>query len=100
MVLGPGRAYTIVVSKPEDRPTNAVRRCGVSWLDMGDGDGDQRSDYAALIMRNMLVSPDFAQAIQRVPEPGAEADVMGPYFPQSEYRSRAAFEGLGCPATG
>ena len=98
VVLGDRRSYTIVVSKPEDRPANAVRRCGVSWLDMGDGDGDRRSDYAALIMRNMLVSPTFARAIQRVGAPGEEAAVMGPYFPRSEYRSRAQFEALGCPA--
>jgi hypothetical protein len=96
IVLGERRRYTVVVSKPEDRPANAVRRCGVSWLDMGDGDGDRRSDYAVLIMRNMLVSRDFARAIQRVPEPGAEEEVMGPYFPRSQYMSRAGFEALGC----
>jgi hypothetical protein len=99
VALGAGRSYTIVVSKPEDRPGNAVRRCGVSWLDMGPGDGDQRSDYAALIMRNMLVAPDFAHAIQRVPDPRSAREVMGPYFPDSAYATKAAFEARGCPAT-
>jgi hypothetical protein len=92
------RAYTIVVSKPEDRPANALRRCGVSWLDMGRGDGDQRSDYAAIIMRNMLVSKDFAQAIQRVPDPRSAREVMGPYFPDAAYMAKATFEAKGCPA--
>lgn len=96
VALGPRRSYTIVVSKPEDRPANAVRRCGVSWLDMGDGDGDRRSDYAVLIMRNMLVAPTFAHAIQRVPSPTAAEAVMGPYFPRSGYVARAAFEARGC----
>jgi hypothetical protein len=96
LVLDDRRGYTIVASKAADRPRNATRRCGVSWLDLGQGDGAGRSDYAVLIMRNMLVADDFAQAIQRIPRPGAEQQVMGPYFPASEYTSRAAFEGRGC----
>ncbi len=96
LALGRRRAYTVVVSKPEDRPANARRRCGISWLDMGDGDGDQRSDYAVLIMRNMLVAPTFEHAIQRVPRPGSEPQVMGPYFPRAQYAERADVEALGC----
>ncbi|MEA2124029.1 MAG: hypothetical protein QOI80_811 [Solirubrobacteraceae bacterium] len=91
------RRYTIVVSKPADRPANARRRCGVSWLDIGQGDGVDRSDYAAIVMRNMLVSDTFAEAIQRIPTPAAAETVVGPYFPHSEYSSRADFEALGCP---
>jgi hypothetical protein len=90
------RDFTIVVSRPEDRPANAVRRCGVSWLDWGEGDGAGNPDYGALIVRNMLVAPDFAEAIQNVPRPGAEREVMGPYFPESEYSTKAEFEALGC----
>ena len=34
------RRYTIVVTRPEDRPSNATRRCGVGWVDWGErGDG-------------------------------------------------------------
>ena len=90
------RGYTIVASQAAARPRNATRRCGVSWLDLGQGDGAGRSDYAVLIMRNMLVAPDFAQAIQRIPRPGEEQQVMGPYFPDSQYMTRAAFEARGC----
>ena len=92
------RRYTVVVSKAADRPANARPGCGVGWLDWGErGDGAGNPDYALLIMRNMLVSPDFEQAIQRVPRPGAEADTMGPYFPAGAYTSKAAFEARGCP---
>ena len=63
---------------------------------MGEGDGDQRSDYAVLILRNMLVSPRFAHAIQRVPRPASEPQVMGPYFPRAQYAARADVEALGC----
>jgi hypothetical protein len=96
--LDPSRNFTVVVSRPEDRPANAVRRCGVSWLDWGAGDGAGNPDYGALIVRNMLVAPDFAEAIQNVPQPGAEREVMGPYFPESEYSTKADFEARGCAA--
>ena len=49
-------------------------------------------------MRNMLVSPEFRQAIQNVPRPGAEEATMGPYFPHASYYSRESFEALGCAA--
>ena len=92
-----GRDYTVVVSKKADRPANADSRCGVAWLEWperGDGVGD--AGYALLIMRNMLVTPSFAQAIQRVTEAGTEPDVMGPYFPQASYSSVEDFEARGC----
>ena len=94
------RDYTVVVSRAADRPRNARPRCGVGWLDWGErGDAAGRPDYGLLIMRNMLPAPSFAQAIQRVPAPGAERDVMGPYFPGSSYSSKSSFESLGCFAT-
>jgi hypothetical protein len=92
-----GREFTVVVSKPEDRPANATRACGVAWLDWGaNGDGAGDPDYAALILRNMLVDPDFPHAIQRVARPGTEAEVMGPYFPRADYMTREEFEARGC----
>jgi hypothetical protein len=47
-------------------------------------------------MRNMLVSPKFAHAIQRVARPSEEEAVMGPYFPRSDYMTREEFEARGC----
>jgi hypothetical protein len=93
------RRYTVVVSRAADRPANATRRCGVSWLDWGErGDGAGNPDYGFVIMRNMLVSPDFTQAIQNVPRPGAEEQTMGPFFPRSAYTTKDAFESRGCTA--
>jgi hypothetical protein len=92
-----GRNYTVVVSKAADRPANATRDCGVAWLDWGErGDGVGDPDYAVLIMRNMLVSPDFEHAIQRVERPTEEEAVMGPHFPRSQYTTREEFEARGC----
>jgi hypothetical protein len=92
-----GRRYTIVVSKRDDRPQNARAKCGVAWLDWGErGDGAGDPDYALLIMRNMLVDPNWDEAIQRVERPGEEADVMHEHFPRTRYATRKKFEARGC----
>ena len=90
--------YTIVVSTPEDRPANAIARCGATWLDWGaDGDGAGRPTQALLLMRNMLPDPSFSEAIQNIVVPGTEVQVMGDYLPTVTYTSPAAFEDGGCP---
>jgi hypothetical protein len=49
-----------------------------------------------VILRNMLPSSQFAQAIQNV-QVGQEQAVMGPYYPVGRYYSTtSAFEHLGC----
>ena len=98
--LRTGRRYTIVVSRPTDRPRNARRACGYEWLNFGRGerhpDGSGRPDLSFFYMRFMAPNPRWAQAPQRVTSPGQEAAVMGPYFPRSAYTSKAAFERRGC----
>lgn len=97
--------YTIVVSTPADRPRNAQKRCGVAWLNWGDGNGlpspYTRPTAGLLIVRNLIPDPGFMQAAQNIPAPGLPADVaatMGPYEPQLEYQSPAQFERRGCAA--
>ena len=69
----------------------------MAWLDWGErGDGAGDPDYALLIMRNMLVDPDWDEAIQRVERPSHEAEVMHEHFPRSEYATREEFEARGC----
>ncbi len=98
--LRSGRRYTLVVSRPADRPRNATPACGYRWLTFGAGenypDPAARSHVGTLYMRFMVANPSFAQAPQKVTRPGTEAAVMGPYFPRSQYTSRAAFERRGC----
>ena len=75
-------------------PANARARCGVAWLDWGErGDGAGDPDYGLLIMRNMLVSPSFQQAIQRVARPGEEAAVMGSRFPRASLHDARGVRG-------
>jgi hypothetical protein len=88
--------YTIVVSLPEDRPANAVERCGVAWLDFGKGDWLNRPDLVALVIRNQLPAPDFTEGIDKVLVPGTEQQVMGDYYPQSTNMTKEQFEALGC----
>ena len=89
--------YTIVTSRAEDRPSNAIERCGAAWVEWPvQGDGAGHPDDAFLIVRNTLPAPDFSEAIQNVSKPGDEASVMGPYLPTGEYMSRTDFEALGC----
>jgi hypothetical protein len=47
-------------------------------------------------MRNMLVDPNWDEAIQRVERPGEEADVMHEHFPRTRYATRKKFEARGC----
>ncbi len=84
------RTFTVVVSTPEDRPANARRRCGVTWIPFG------ARPTAALVMRNQLPDPSFDQAVQKVSEPGRERAVMGKHLPRGKYRSTESFERRGC----
>ena len=79
--------YKIVVSTPEQRPANATRRCGVTWMPWGP------QTQGLLIYRHMLPRPSFRRAIQRVREPGDERRALGPYFPRARYVSGS---GLDC----
>ncbi len=100
--LASGRRYTLVVSRPGDRPRNARPACGYRWLTFGKGenypDPAARSYVDTLYMRFMAADPSFRQAPQRIKTPGTEAAVMGAYFPRSQYTSKAAFEKRGCKA--
>jgi hypothetical protein len=97
--------YKIVISTPADRPSNATEKCGVKWLNWGDGDGastapnSNRPTAGLLVVRNLLPDPSFAEAAQNIPAPGYPAQVaatMGAYLPTLDYQSPAQFEAGGC----
>jgi hypothetical protein len=79
---------TVVVSDPEDRPAGAT-----NWLPWGGPYYD-----GLLIYRHMLPAQSFAEAIQNVPEGTPASEVMGDYFPQVAYCSKASFEAGGADA--
>jgi len=89
--------YTIVVSLPHDRPANATNACGVGWLNWGTiGDGYFRPTAGLLMIRNQMPAPTFHQAVEDVPTPGTEKQVMGDYLPTSSYQTPAQFAARGC----
>ena len=82
--------YTVAVSSAANRPANATRECGVTWLPTGP------LATAIVILRNMLPAAAFAEAVQRT-EPGTEEATMGAYYPRGTYyRTASAFEATGC----
>lgn len=91
--------YTVVVSRPHQRPANATYDCGVAWIEFppgGDGFGDLH--LARLVMRQTGPKETFANSVTNVTERGAEPEVMGDHYPQGEYMSKQDFENrFGCP---
>lgn len=95
--LDADRNYTIVVSRPEDRPTNATSENGVAWLEWsprGEGLDDPRNrpDFGMLLMRFMATNPSWKERPDNVTEPGMEQAVMGPYCPKGFYTTKEEFE--------
>ncbi len=105
--------YTVVISKPEDRPKNANTVCGVKWLNFGPGEGPvegsappNRSWEGVVYMRfmNALSGAQWPQSPKNIPQPTPEnpnnelTNVMGEYAPVPTYTSQAAYEATGCGA--
>ena len=82
--------FTVVMSEPGERPANARPECGVNWIAWGV------QPDSLLILRHMLPSVSFAQAIQRVSEVVTEQAVIGEYLPVGRHTTRAEFEARGC----
>lgn len=82
---------TVAVSTAADRPANATDACGISWLPWG------LDPKGIIYLRNMLPSPDFAQAVQNSSY-GTEQQTMGDFYPAgSYYPTPQAFEQqVGC----
>ncbi len=97
VIIDEDRNYTIVISKPENRPVNAISSCGVTWLNFGEnGDGAGNKSLAILILRNMLPNPEFKHAVQNIARVGDEKMIMGEYLPIPVYTTKQSFEANGC----
>lgn len=94
------RNFYVVVSRAPDRPSNATEACGVAWMEFGNGDGipGGSTDYGALINRHTGIGKDFHHSWFAATHPGGEERAMGDYLPKVlNYRSKEAFQALGCP---
>lgn len=104
--IQPDGKFLIVTSLLEDKPSNATSECGngfIEWSKDGDGFGiregrENHSGDGMLLVRNMLPSAGFNQAVQNTSTPGDEASIMGEFLPTAEYFTKAEFEALGCDA--
>jgi len=67
------RFFTLVVSRPADRPA-----CAKNWIAWGP------QTQGVMIYRHMLPDPGFSGAIQQASY-GAEQQSMGDYFPTARY---------------
>lgn len=99
--------YNVVVSRAEDKPSNADQACGRAWIEWkASGDGETApgapvdADFGWLWIRNMLVDPTFAEATQNTAHPGDEEAVMGDYLPEVTYLDPADVELSGCSFSG
>lgn len=78
--------FTVVVSRPEDRPRNATSACGIGWLPMAeDGDGMFDEDVTIVQLRHMLPAADFAHSIDRIERQDQMESVLGEYMPRTRY---------------
>jgi hypothetical protein len=91
---------SVVVSRATDRPSNAIEKCGVAWMEYGNGDGipGGSQDFGAVINRHTLVNPKFRNSWFDVKKVRGEAEALGPYLPHViNLHDKARFEALGCP---
>lgn len=78
--------FTVLVSRPEDRPRNAHSACGIGWLPMAaDGDGMFDEDVTVVQIRHMLPAPDFVHSIDRIQTQDQMQTVLGEYMPRTRY---------------
>jgi hypothetical protein len=84
-----------VISDPENRPANATRQDGVTWLPWG------AEPTVEIVYRNMLPAPSFPYAAERITSPAQSVQqTMGPYYPTASYCSKAVFEKAGWKGCG
>ena len=76
-----------MISDPADRPENATKANGVTWVPWGGTFPD-----GTLILRNMLPAPSFGHAVQDIEGEKTPEEVMGDYFPTTVYCTKEAFE--------
>jgi hypothetical protein len=92
------RHYVVLFSKPDQRPANARRECGVAWLPADPaGDGAGRSDAGQLLTRNILPSRGFRRSVWDVTTPFNAREKMGSFYPRGAYMDKEQFEARGCP---
>jgi hypothetical protein len=84
---------TVVVSTKAERPANATRAEGVTWLDWGSTKVD-----GAILVRNRVPAPGFTKSSLDVPAGAPAASTMGRYAPVGRYCAATDFARGGAAA--
>jgi len=87
--------YTIVVSTPAERPSNATMLDNVTWVEWGS-----TSTNLLMAFRHMLPDPGFAETVSNVALGQLASEVMGVYTPVAVTCNVATFEAGGYAACG
>ena len=66
----------------------------IEWSAGGEGlsNPQNRGDFGMLMLRVMANSEDWKERPDNILKPGDEEKVIGPYYPRSEYMTKAQFE--------
>ncbi len=91
VLTSPHRQATIVIGLQSQRPTNATRAHGVTWISLGT----IALSYAVLL-RHLLPASSFTQSAFAVPVGAAPGPYMGPYAPTLVVCSTQQFEQSEC----
>ena len=87
--------YTIVVSTPAERPSNATLANGITWVDWGS-----TSTNLLMAFRHMLPDAAFTETVKNVAPGQLASAVMGVYTPVAVTCPIATFESGGATACG
>ena len=88
-------SYTYVLSSLADRPSNATKANGITWLPYSSRQVEQ-----VLVFRNML-GQAFPASVQHVPQdgnPASASSAMGAYYPQIATCAASTFAAGGATA--
>jgi hypothetical protein len=108
LVLDDDRFYVIALSRPADRPANATREAGISWVDWGPAGKVSWTNRWLSVgpewKGNMIPTPEKLGTKGEWAEPAFDpsvisrngwSGVLGAYLPRVGYMRKAAFEALG-----
>jgi hypothetical protein len=93
--------YTIVIGADADRPANARKECGMTWMPWRTALGSLVFRFQSTAESIWTYAPQRvrwadADPLLRTYDPGALRKGMGPYYPDARYSKKAAVEQLGC----
>jgi len=92
IMVNPSQHYTVVFSRPDDRPANAYPECGVAWVDVNPSP----EETSTIVLRHVQPAENFKFTPKNAGDWYGLEDAMGPYLPVDTFMAKGDFEDLGC----